>query len=54
MSMLCVADMRLVVLSGNHERDWPNTGDRFYPLVNAEDSGGERCCYLHPAVTASW
>ena len=36
-----------VVLTGNHERDWPNTGDRFYPLVNAKDSGGERRCLLH-------
>lgn len=24
----------------NHERDWPNTGDR-YTSANAKDSGGE-------------
>ncbi|CAL8471017.1 g10559 [Coccomyxa elongata] len=28
-------------LPGNHERDWPNTGDRFYPLQSRSDSGGE-------------
>lgn len=26
--------------AGNHERDWPNTGDR-YLQENAKDSGGE-------------
>jgi hypothetical protein len=24
---------------GNHERDWPATGDRFYPLQKRTDSG---------------
>lgn len=24
---------------GNHERDWPATGDRFYPLQSRTDSG---------------
>lgn len=32
--------LKLVMLcSGNHERDWPNTGDRFYPLQSRSDSG---------------
>ena len=30
----------LYLISGNHERDWPFTGDRFLQ-ENAKDSGGE-------------
>jgi len=30
-----------MVLPGNHERDAPDSGDRFWPFVDATDSGGE-------------
>ena len=30
----------ILAFAGNHERDWPNTGDRFFE-ENAMDSGGE-------------
>lgn len=32
--------MEHLACAGNHERDWPNTGDRFLE-ENAMDSGGE-------------
>lgn len=31
--------------TGNHERDWFGTGDRFYPLQSRTDSG-VFCCSL--------
>ena len=33
---------------GNHERDWPGSGDRFDPKDNVNDSGGE--CFGHDAA----
>lgn len=30
-----------MALPGNHERDYPQTGDRFWPIHAAYDSGGE-------------
>lgn len=35
--LLVIENMCLIVCSGNHERDWPNSGS-FY---NTPDSGGE-------------
>ena len=29
----------VILCPGNHERDAPNTGDRFYPLQSRTDSG---------------
>lgn len=50
-----------MMLPGNHERDWPDTGDRFYPLVNAKDSGGEcgfaygkRFIFSQPSFDQQW
>lgn len=50
-----------MLLPGNHERDCPNSGDRFGPLIEATDSGGEcgvpmerRFQMPFPAVGDQW
>ena len=38
--MFSQAHLIFLPYAGNHERDYPDSGDRFYPLVSAKDSGG--------------
>ena len=60
---ICVNDDG--VCSGNHERDAPATGDRFYPLQSRTDSGALHfaapcmtavllACLIHPDVALLW
>ena len=53
--------VKFCVNAGNHERDAPATGDRFYPLQSRTDSGvlqrypTHLCCHaaglVHPDMT---